>query len=181
VPGASKPPAVSHLRPVGCLVGRPAKAPPVHEGLQQQHRMAEALPPIGHQPPLAQPQNARPQIRKMPARQDQKAAVVDHQLEPVELMPEVPADPLVPRRTLPGRRRETYWAQPLLPPNGYVAERLADLRKSPQVVVLLHQGLITSLFPRKNRLNHDFPQIQRVHAGEIARFPAKGPDFSAII
>lgn len=46
------------------------------------------------------------EVGHMPLGQDQKTAVVAQQLKTVELMAEIPADPAIPRGTLPDCRRE---------------------------------------------------------------------------
>ena len=68
----------------------------------------------------------------------QKSAVVDHQLQAAIAMTEIPTNPAIPHRALEGGGGKAQQSYPFLPARGDVPERLADLRQSPQVVVLLH-------------------------------------------
>ena len=131
----------------------------VDKGFQQQHAMTESRLPIAGQTPLAQRQNPRPQIAHR-LRQDEKAAVVDHQLQAAIALTEVPADPAIPPRALEGGGGKAQQRYPFLPPGGDIPERFADLRQSPQVVVLLHQFLIPGLIAGQNRPHHDLTQVQ---------------------
>ena len=134
---------VPEAQPVRCAVDGAAEAGRVDEGLQQQQRMAEAYRPVRDQAPLAQRQQPRGQVGPMPAGQDQKAAVVGDQMQPVVLHPEVPADPGVPRPALQGGRGKADQRHPLAPPARHVPLRLADLGQGAQIMMRLHQALIT--------------------------------------
>ena len=101
----------------------------------------------------------------MPVGQDEKAAVIDDQLEAVILMAEAPSDPLIPCSALQRRSGKTQQGHPLIAPEGNVPERLADLGQSPQVMMLPHQFLVTLLLrgtykPDKNlsQIQDDYPQ-----------------------
>ena len=107
----------------------------------------------------------------MPVGQDEKAAVIDDQLEAVILMAEVPPDPTIPCSALQSRGGKAQKGYPLIAPEGNVPEGFADLRQGPQVMMLLHQFLITLLFewtngPDKNlsQIQNGYPQMKYNHA-----------------
>ena len=96
----------------------------------------------------------------MPVGQDEKAAVIDDQLEAVILMAEVPTDPTIPCSALQGRGGKAQKGYPLIAPEGNVPEGFADLRQGTQVMMLLHQFLITLLFEWTNGPDKNLSQIQ---------------------
>jgi hypothetical protein len=107
----------------------------------------------------------------VPVRQDEKAAIIDDQLEAVILMAEVPSDPPISCSALQGRGRKAQKGYPLISPEGNVPEGFTDLRQGPQVMMLLHQFLITLLFgwsdgPDKNlsQIQNGYPQMRSIRA-----------------
>src|SRR4030042_920732 len=107
----------------------------------------------------------------MPVGQDEKAAVIDDQLEAVILMAEVPPDPTIPCSVLQSRGRKAQKGDPLIAPEGNVPEGFADLRQTTQVMMLLHQFLIMLLFewtngPGKNlsQIQNSYPPMKHNHA-----------------
>ncbi len=74
--GAAKAAGVAHIAPVGGAVDACLKAPRIDEGLQQQQRVTETLPPVPHQAAFAQGQHPGGEVRDRVLRQDQKPAVV---------------------------------------------------------------------------------------------------------
>src|SRR6202521_5564629 len=102
LPGATESSGLSQAQPIGCLVEGPAKALRVNEGFDEQQGMAEACQPIAGQPPLAQRQDARAEIRPVAIPQDKETTVAGEELQAVILMAKVPADPLASHRTFPG-------------------------------------------------------------------------------
>jgi len=96
----------------------------------------------------------------MPVGQDEKAAVIDDQLEAVILMAKVPPDPTIPCRALQRRGGKAQKSYPLIAPEGKVPEGFADLRQGTQVMMLLHQFLIALFFGRTNRPDKNLSQIQ---------------------
>src|SRR5208282_1229269 len=96
----------------------------------------------------------------MPIRQDEKTAVVDHQLQAAIALARVPTDPAIACRALEGRGGKAQQRCPFLPPGGNVPERLADLRQGPQVMMLLHQLLVTWLLAGTNRPDNHLTQVQ---------------------
>jgi hypothetical protein len=96
----------------------------------------------------------------MPVGQDEKAAVIDDQLEAVILMAQGPTDPAIPCSALQGRGRKTQKGYPLIAPSGNVPESLANLGQKTQVMMFLHQLLVTLLFEWTNRPDKNLPQIQ---------------------
>jgi len=98
----------------------------------------------------------------MPVGQNEKAAVIDDQLEAVILMAQVPPDPTIPCSTLQSRGGKAQKGYPVIAPEGDVPESFADLRQGAQAVMLLHQFLITLLFEWMNGLDKNLSQIQNV-------------------
>ena len=151
--------SVAHVLPVGCPVARAVEVARIHERLQQQQRIAKVRRPVAHQAALAQSQHARGEVAVMVARQDQEPTVVGHQVQAVELIAEIPANPRVTRGTLPGRRREAQQRHPLRAPGGDIPQGVADLRQGPQVMMGLHQRLEARLLPHCNGLQGHLAQI----------------------
>ena len=164
----AEPARAADAGPVRRAVHRAAVARRVDERLQQQQRMAEALRPVRRQPPRAQRQHLRAQVRRARVRQDQEPAVVRDQVKPVVLGAEVPADPAVARAALQRRRREARQCQPLAAPMRDVPQRLADLRQRAQKVVRRHQLPIAALVPGRHRLDRHLAQF---HAPDSVRQP----------
>ena len=158
--GPAKAFGVAHIQPVRSSVNRSVETLRVHEGLDQDDGMAKPLAPVTAQTFLAQSQYARSQIRHVEVRQDHKAAVVDHEFQPIKLMAKVPTNPAIAGGALPGAGGEAHQGEPLRAPNGDVPEGFADLRKRTQIVVLLHQILVTLGFGRANGVDADFSEIQ---------------------
>ena len=98
----------------------------VDEGFQQQQRIAEAIRPIPHQTAFAQRENTRGQVRVMGVGQDQEATVVGDQVQTVILMTEIPADPGIPRRTLPGGGGEAQQGHPHPVPGSDIPQGMAE-------------------------------------------------------
>ena len=96
----------------------------------------------------------------MPVGQDEKAAVIDDQLEAVILMAEVPPDPAIPCSALQGRGGKPQKGYPLIAPSSDVPESLADLGQRTQVMVLLHQFLVPLLFDWTDGPDKNLPQVQ---------------------
>ena len=65
----------------------------------------------------------------------------------------VPSDPTITCSALQSRSGKAQKAHPLIAPEGNIPERLADFGQSPQVMMLLHQLLITLLFEWMNGLD----------------------------
>ena len=144
--------------PVRGAVHRAAEACRIDEGLQQHKRVAEARRPVRRQPPFAQRQHPRAQVRPAPAGQDQEAAVVGEQVLAVVLRAEVPADPAVAGAALQRRRREADQRHPVAAPARRVPQRLADLRQRAQVVVRRHQALVAPFVLGRHRLDEHLAQ-----------------------
>ena len=96
----------------------------------------------------------------MPLGQDEKTTVIDNQLQAVLLMAQVPTNPAIPGSALQGRRGKTQEGYPLIAPSRDIPERLADLGQRTQVMMLLHQFLVTLLFHWKNGPDKNLPQVQ---------------------
>ena len=144
--------------PVRGAVHRAAEACRIDEGLQQHKRVAEARRPVRRQPPFAQRQHPRAQVRQAPAGQDQEAAVVGEQVLAVVLRAEVPADPAVAGAALQRRRREADQRHPVAAPARGIPQRLADLRQRAQVVVRRHQALVAPFVLGRHRLDDHLAQ-----------------------
>src|ERR1700728_4429800 len=96
----------------------------------------------------------------MPVGQDEKASVVDDQLQAAIALAKVPTDPIVTHGALEGRGGKAQQRYPFFPPGGNVPERLADLRQSSQVVVLSHEFLVALLVAGANGPDNDLTQVQ---------------------
>ena len=156
----------SHALPVRSAVHRAPEARGVDEGLEHQQPMAEARWPVRPHAPLAQREHPRGQIGAAPTRQDHKARVVAHQVQPVVLHPQIPTDPSVARSAFPRRRGESDQRYPLIMPACDVPQCLADLGQCPQIVMCLHQALISLFVGSRNRLDDDLAQV---HAAPVPR------------
>lgn len=139
------------------------KSPRVHEGLQQDHRMSKSFLPVDAQPLLAQRKDARSQVGDMILREDQETAVIGQKVQAIILMAEVPSDPTLTDRALPGSGRKAQKGYPFITPGGHVPKVLADFGQSSQVVKGLHSLLETLLLRRENGPDKDFLQVQDNH------------------
>ena len=74
-----------------------------------------------------------------PVRQDQEAAVVDHQMQPPDPLVRSPADPLIPGFDVRGRPAEAQQGHPLAIELGHVAEGASARAAVVQVVVFFEQ------------------------------------------
>ena len=155
------PSRVPHVDPVRRPIHRPAKTLRVHKGFQQHHRRDRTLASQSLARRLWQSDRTRdPKLHTMPVGQNEKAAVVDDQLQAAIALAKVPTDPTIAHRALEGRGGKAQQRYPFLPPGGDVPERLADLRQSPQVVMLPHQFLVTGLIAGTNGPDHDLTQVR---------------------
>ena len=132
------------------------ESPRIYEGLQQHHRMAETLLPVGEQPLLAQGQDSRSQIGNMILRKDQETAVIGQQVQAIILMAQVPSDPLIPCCTLPGWGGKAQKSDPFVMPGGKIPESFADLGQETQVMMLLQLFPVRGLFEGMNRADKNF-------------------------
>ena len=96
----------------------------------------------------------------MPVGQDEKAAIIDDQLEAVILKAQVPSDPTIPCSIFQSRGGKAQKGYSLIAPEGNVPEGFADLRQGTQVMMLLHQSLVTLFFERTNKPDENLSQIQ---------------------
>jgi hypothetical protein len=87
--------------------------------------MAERLPPIMGESLFAQRQDTGTQIRHVG--QDQKTAVVDHELQAIILMAEIPSDPAIPCGALPGCGGKGEKGYPCIAPGSHIPKGLTDL------------------------------------------------------
>ena len=119
----------------------------------------EARRPIRHYASLAQRKKARGEIGAPPARQNHKPRVVAHQVQPVILHPQIPTNPGVTRPALPCRQGQAHQRHPLIMPASDVPPCLADLGQRTEKMVRLHQALVASFVPGRDRLDHDLAQV----------------------
>src|SRR5437879_12066207 len=77
----SKSSNVPNIDPIRGPIHRPAMTLRVDKCFQQHHAVPERCFPIPRQTPLTERENARPQIEQVPVGKNQKAAIVDHQLQ----------------------------------------------------------------------------------------------------
>src|SRR5271157_442853 len=95
---------LSDMDPVGGAIAGSAKTFRIHQGLQQQGTTPVADLPVAWHSPCAQRQNLAGQSFDLHPGQNQKSSIVDDRLEAVPPLLVAPADPLIPRLHLPGRR-----------------------------------------------------------------------------
>src|SRR5271166_2022915 len=157
---AAEPARAPDIHPVGGPIHRPPKTLRVNKGFQEQHAMTEGGLPIAPQTPLAERQNPRPQVENMPVGQDEKAAVVDRQLQAAIALANVPTDPAIACGALQGGGRKAQQGHPSLAPGSGIPQGFADLRQCTQVVILLHQLLVTGLFQGTNRPDNNLAKVQ---------------------
>ena len=96
--------------------------------------------PVPAELPQTQPRYPRGQVgMATPIRQDQKAAVVDHKMQPPDLLARSPADLPIPGFDVRGRPAEAQQGHPLVIDLGHVAEAASALAAVVQVVVFFEQ------------------------------------------
>ena len=161
--------------PVVGFVDGSAEAHGIDEGFEQQHGMTESGLPVGGQPFAAQGQDTRWQVRQMPFGQDQKAAVVCQQLEPIVLMTEMPADPAIACGTLQGGSGKADQADPLIAEAGRIAQRFTDFWQGAQVMMPVHQMLETPILIAADQPDNDLLELRH-----IAPLEQKMPDRKAM-
>jgi hypothetical protein len=132
----------------------------VDKGFQQNHAMPESFFPIPRQTPLTERQNARPQVEQVPVGKNEKAAVIDHQLQAAEVLTQAPTDPAIARGALQRRSRKAQQREPLLSPGRHVPKRFSNLGQIAQVVVLAHQFPVARLFAGTNQPDHRLAQLR---------------------
>ncbi len=123
-------------------VARPGKPLPVDEGLDQHRSVSVMTLPVAGQTAKHPPQKMRGQMGNPQMRQDQKPAVVHHLAEVLLPCLGLPADPQVPDRDLPGRRREGR--SPHISKNGAPGQ-IPDLGAA-------QRSLAQVMIPRKERV-----------------------------
>lgn len=79
--GAAKTSALAHMEPVCGSVDGAVEMLRVYKGFEENQGMAERVLPVCGQSPLAQRQDARTKVWKVPVGKDQKTAVVGKQLQ----------------------------------------------------------------------------------------------------
>ena len=142
-PAAARPgeaPRLPRRRPARRQVAGAPVARRVHEGLRQQHRMAEPFLHVPRQAPDRQRQRPRGQVRRPARRQHQEPAVVRHQPQPPELLLPRPADPRVPGAHLERSRAPPQQRQPpAVRPRRHVPVAVPEHAPEPQRVPLVHE------------------------------------------
>src|SRR5437870_13404202 len=107
--------SVPDIDPIRGPIHRPAMTLRVDKGFQQHHAVPERVFPIPRQTPLTERENAGPQIEQVPVGKNQKAAIVDHQLQAGILLAEAPTDPAIACRALQCRGRKAQQRDPIAP------------------------------------------------------------------
>ena len=139
--------------------------------------MAVRVPNVPGQPPQAQAQRPRRQIRHPAGGKNREAGVVRDQMQPRELPLPRPADPRVPNPHLERARLPAQQRQPRLAPNRHVPQRLAEQPAEGQVVVLAHQRVpAPPLIHAAHRANlhlaqpaHSAPPVRHVHGDVLSQ------------
>src|SRR5207244_2257102 len=116
--------------------------------------------PIPRQTPLTERENAGPQIEQVPVGKNQKAAIVDHQLQARILLAEAPTDPAIACRALQCRGRKAQQRDPLLPLARHVPKRFSSLWQMARLVMLSHELLVARLFAGMNEPHHHLAQFR---------------------
>ena len=96
----------------------------------------------------------------MPFGQNQKTAVIGHQFKSIVLMAKIPSDPAVSWCTFQSGSRKTDKRNPIAIQHRFIPEGFADLGKSAQIMMQLHQMLKALLFTRADYLNTNFLNVQ---------------------
>ena len=147
--------------PVRRAVAGAGEARDIHERLRQKSRISMHRLEVRRQPPQAQPQHPRGQVRHPLRRQDDEARVVRDQVQAPELLRRRPADPAVARGQLERARLPADQGEPALAVDCDMAQPLADDAVE-RLVVLLHHPVPASVFPRPpGRTHRDRAQINR--------------------
>ena len=129
-PDAAEAARHAELGPARGPVDRAHEPRRVHESLQQHQRMMKPCRPVPHQMARAQPQHPGPEIGHRA--QEQEPGVVGHQMQPVVLVAQRPANPRVTRLALQRRRRKRRQRHPLAAPQRAIPQRLAHPSAPPQ-------------------------------------------------
>ena len=116
--------------------------------------------PVPHQMACAQPEHPRPEIGHRA--QEQEPGVVGHQMQPVILVAQRPANPRVTRLALQRRRRERRQRHPLATPPRAIPHCLAHLRRRPEVMMRRHQGAEPRLLLRQHRAERHLRKLHPV-------------------
>ena len=148
--------------PVGRLVDRALVPGGIHEGLQEQQREPKPLPPVLLNPSPAEREHPGGQVLAVAVRQDEKAGIVGHQVQPVELVPNGPADPLVADGALPRSSGKTHQGHPVPLKAGDIPESVPNLRQGPKVVIGAHGVLKPRLLGGANRTNDNLVKAHHV-------------------
>ena len=115
--------------------------------------------PIRRQPGQREPENAGGEIGHPFAGQQQKAAVIRDQIEPLPLQRRRPANPAIAAGTFECGRGPAHEGQPQAIYFGNVAETAPHQGREPQVVVRAHQPVPLAPFVRTDQAY--------AHAGDI--------------
>ena len=90
--------------------------------------------------------------------------LVSYKFKALIVMAEVPTYPSIPSGTLQCCSGKTYKSYPLVLPGDDVPQGFSDLWQGSQIVMLLHQLLVTLLFRWMDRPNNNLTQIQSSHS-----------------
>ncbi len=132
--------------PVRRAVAGPGKARGVDERLGQQHRVSMHRLHVLTQPPQAQPQHPRGQVRHPARRHDDEARVVGDQMQAPELLLRRPADPTVARGQLERAGLPADQRDPTLAMYRDMAQALAEHAVKRKVMMAHHQPVPAPVF-----------------------------------
>ena len=161
-PDAAEAARHADLGPARGPVDRAHEPRRVHEGLQQHQRMMKPCRPVPHQMARAQPQHPGPEIGHRA--QEQEPGVVGHQMQPVVLVAQRPANPRVTRLALQRRRRKRRQRHPLAAPQRAIPQRLAHLRRRPKVMMRPHHSTEPRLLLGQHRTERHLRKLHPVPA-----------------
>ena len=152
--------------PVRRAIAGPGKARGVDEGLGQHYRVSMHCLHVPRQPPQAQPQHPRGQVRHPVRRQDDEARVVGDQMQAPELLLRAPPDPAVARGQLERAGLPADQRQPSRAQRRDMTQALAEHAMKRQVVMGLHQSVPAPVFLRApGRTHRDRAQIKLATLG----------------
>jgi len=106
-----RPPSLSHIYPIGRFVAGSPEAVFFHKGFQQDGPISVSVFPIIRQTPSQTRQDPGSKISGGDPGKDEKAGVIDYQMEIGLALVVSPTDKPVPRGHLPGRRTPTKGCQ----------------------------------------------------------------------
>ena len=147
LPTALKTFGLAQSQPASGFVAGPPKTLRIDKRLGQEHRMAEVASPILGQAITHQLEDPRGQVGPAPRRrQDEKAAVLRHQMTPLGNLPRRPMQVTIARLEMQRSRSERQHRDPCSPILRDIAQHPANGVGVAQVVFLIEQLIMPTAF-----------------------------------